>query len=97
MKLCFVFSDHAVFQASCEITLRGKTDVKGEITAEIIKGDQVMSSGFCKAGADGHFSVTVKTPEASLDAYSIRVKDAIEEVMILLRAVEHGASKLPSA
>ncbi len=82
MKLCCVFSDHAVFQALTTITLRGETDAKGSVVAEIIRNGEVISSGSAEIEDTSYFEVSVNTPEASVVPCTVRVRDALGETVI---------------
>lgn len=82
LHLFSVFSDHALFQADAALNLRGKSDASARIEAKIIRDGAEITAGCGTAAADGHFSVSLHTPAASLEPCEIRVTDGNDTMVI---------------
>ena len=77
-KLQKVFSSGALFQAQSELTIQGFTDGE-EVTAQILdKCGNPWNQAVCKADKSGAFTVKLTTPNASYDAYSIRLDNGTD-------------------
>ncbi len=76
-----IFSAGALYQHSSALTLRG--NASGEVEASIICGDKtVFDRASAAADAAGSFSLTLKTPDASPESYSIVLRDADGELVL---------------
>ncbi len=87
-KLYSVFSDHALYQCSSYLTLRGIADAELSLTAEIHNGETVAASGTTVSSDNGTFSLTLPTPPGSFDTYTITVTGGGDTVT--LRDIKFG-------
>ncbi len=87
MKLFDVFSDNALFQANCTLTLRGTADAGTTVFAKLIGfGATTHGRGICNN--DGIFEVTIDTPSASYYKYDIEVSNG--DTTIILKNIIFG-------
>lgn len=87
MKLFDIFSDNALFQASCILTLRGFAEPGTNVFARLI-GHGASTHGRGISTSEGIFEVTIDTPPASLNKYEIEVTDGNE--IIILKNIIFG-------
>ena len=80
LRLTTVFADHALFQHSAPLTVRGTCE--GQVTVLIMRGESVLSAATGEAGADGHFAVSLTTPPASFEPCTIHVSAGDESVVL---------------
>ena len=73
IKMANVYSRGALFLHSSVLELRGIADANVSVTAKISIGETVFSEASAQSACDGKFSVTVKTPSASFDEYTVTV------------------------
>lgn len=83
LRLPEIFSDKALYQHSSALTLSGDA-APGSTVSCILASDTVGwdSSFFTVARADGSFSLTFPTPEASFSTYTLTVSDG-EDTRVL--------------
>lgn len=67
------YSDHALFQSSSLLTIKGKTDRRGDVCARIFSAQGILSEGVASPSRNGCFDVTLSTPPASFTPYCITV------------------------
>ena len=80
LKLPGIFSSDALFQADSVLTVHGTADAARPVSVLIRSGDGcVFSSVKGESGDDGRFSLTVPTPPASFDEYTVAVTAGDEE------------------
>lgn len=77
-----VFSDHALFQASSVLTLRGKTNPCSALSAAIMKNNTAVMYGSAVSDQNGDFALSLSTPPASFDCYTITVTCGEEQVIL---------------
>ena len=80
LSLTTVFADHALFQHSAPLTVRGIAE--GTVRVTVMRGEDVLSSAEGTAGADGRFAVTLMTPPASFDPCTVRVSAGEESTVL---------------
>ena len=80
IRLPSVFSSGALFQQKSALTLRGISD-RDAVTLRLLHGSSLL----CELTApvsDGSFSLTLMTPAASMDEYTLRLSDGGEELVL---------------
>ena len=80
LRLTTVFADHALFQHSAPLTVRGTAE--GKVSVLIKRGAIVLSSGEGDIGADGRFAVCLTTPPASFDPCTIHLTSGGDSVVL---------------
>ena len=80
LRLTTVFADHALFQHSAPLTVRGTAE--GKVRVLIKRGEAVLSSGEGDIGADGRFAVCLTTPPASFDPCTVHVTSGDDSVVL---------------
>ena len=80
LRLTTVFADHALFQHSAPLTVRGVAD--GEVCVCIKRGEYVLSTGVGAPGADGRFAVRLMTPAASFEPCTIHLTTGTESLVL---------------
>lgn len=82
MKLPYLFSSDALFQAESTLTIHGASTAP--VSAEIIdKAGNIFSKAAadCDGNGNGQFSLTLDTPAASFDPYTVRIVGDEEKIM----------------
>lgn len=77
-----VFSDNALYLHSSILDLKGTAEPSSEIKAEILKDGVACYTATTITNGQGDFTVTVNTPAASYDEYSIKLTTAESEFVI---------------
>ncbi|MBO5648292.1 MAG: hypothetical protein J6S76_00080, partial [Clostridia bacterium] len=75
-----IFSDHALFQCSSVLTLRGHCSPGSSLKVEIVRMGIVSCTAAGTAAQDGTFALAINTPDGSFDAYEITVTDGTNTV-----------------
>ena len=65
LRLTYVFADHALFQHSAPLRIRGEADLP--VRAEIRRGDKVLAAGQAIPNANRYFEIDMITPSASFE------------------------------
>ena len=68
-----IFSDHALFLHSSDLTVSGIADAQSEIRIALRLGEKTVEAVQGTTDGKGTFSLTLRTPEPSFDAYEIDV------------------------
>ncbi len=89
-----VFQDNALFLHSSVLIVSGIALPGRKISAKIIKNDKVISENETGSDSDGRFGVTLNTPSASFETYSIIVSDG--EASVTLKDILFGELWLAS-
>jgi len=79
INLLAIFSDNALYQQNSMLDIRGKCDPKAKVYAEISRDGNIFSSNEAVSSDDGAFTVSLRTPAASFDEYSIKIKAGNDE------------------
>ena len=79
LKLKSFYSDGALFLHSSVLELRGVTEKDTPLTAEICKDGEAFSKASATSDADGSFVISLNTPPASFDTYTVTVRTATDE------------------
>jgi sialate O-acetylesterase len=82
IKLPSVFSDGALFQHNAVLAIRGHASAGVRAAAAVIKNGTAVSSAEADCGSDGRFEITVRTPAASFDTYSITISAGDDTVTL---------------
>ena len=82
MKLAYIFSSGSIFQHSSVLTLRGDCKAGVSVTARIMLGDLTVSERCAISAEDGSFAVSLTTPRASFDRYTVSVSADGETVLL---------------
>lgn len=80
LRLPSVFSSGALFQQRSALTLRGVSD-GDSVTVRLLYGGAPIDEASA-AVTDGRFSLTLTTPAASLDEYTLRVDNGTDEIVL---------------
>ena len=81
LSLHNVFSNGALFQQNCVMELRGNAEPKSEIILTL-SGDGTETVFMGQADMYGRFAVQLKTPKASMNAYTISVTDGKDTLQL---------------
>ena len=82
IKLSGIFSDHALFLHSSELTVRGVAQKESAVSLALTLNGRDVRSVSGTTDGTGRFALTFKTPLASFDAYEMTVKCASESVTL---------------
>ena len=72
LTLPYVFSSGALFQQNSVLTITGTTEPKAKVTCDILPSYGADPS-VVFADADGHFRLTIGTPAASFETYTVKI------------------------
>ena len=79
LKLPYIFSSGALFQADSVLTVHGFTDRSDAVCVTVLSPDgAVFSEAEAHPNGDGRFSAEVRTPAPSFDPWSVSVSDGEE-------------------
>ncbi len=74
IKLPCLFSNGAVFQAESHFTLSGTADASKKVSCLLIDSvENIIGEYSCISGTDGYFEITLDTPQASFEEYSLQI------------------------
>ena len=82
MKLSGIFSDHALFLHSSELTVRGIAESSSEVSLTLSLGERAVTACRGKTDGMGRFALTFQTPAASFDAYEITLECGAERIVL---------------
>lgn len=82
IKLSGIFSDHALFLHSSDLTVRGIAQKNCSVSLTLSLSGRTVTFSRGMTDETGRFALTFKTPRASFDAYEITVECASESVTL---------------
>ena len=89
LRLTYVFADHALFQHSAPLRIRGEADLP--VQAEIRRGDKVLAAGQAIPNANRYFEIDMITPSASFEPCTMLF--TTEKDFVLLSDIHYYGKK----
>ncbi|MBQ9131972.1 MAG: hypothetical protein IJX62_05835, partial [Clostridia bacterium] len=80
LRLTTVFANHALFQHSAPLRVRGVAD--SAVTAQILRTGEILATGHATPDADGYFEINLLTPAASFEPCTISVTMETDSILL---------------